>query len=296
VIDAGEDVRLLARASWQPGRDHPALLLVHGLEGSDASSYALATGLHAWRHGWHVIRLNLRGAGESTSLCPRIYNAGLEGDLLAAARAVAPRANGWAVCGFSLGGGLALLLAARRAAEWPRGHIASIGVSPPLDLAACADALDRPANRPYQWRFMRDLRESYRRRQRLRPDLYAPGVERAPRTIREWDQEITARYSGYAGADDYYARSSAGPLLAGLSTPALILAAADDPMIPGDAVGRWPLPEAGCVSRELLPTGGHVGFTAPSAAPASFWAAERVVAYLETQRRRRVIDDPGAPC
>jgi len=66
---------------------------------------------------------------------------------------------------------------------------------------------------------------------------------------------ITARYGGYASAAEYYARSSAGPLLAGLTTPALVLAAADDPMNPADAVSRWPLTPSGCVTRELHPTG-----------------------------------------
>jgi hypothetical protein len=260
-------------------------VLIHGLQGSDASSYALATGLHAWRRGWHVVRLNLRGSGDAEALCPMLYNAGLDTDLLATVRAVAPRAAGWATCGFSLGGNLALLMAARRGGELPPGLIASVGVSPPLDLAACADALERRSNRPYQWRFLSDLREAYRRRQRLRPDIYEAGLERGPRTIREWDHAITARYGGFQSADDYYARSSAGPLLEGLSTPALILAASDDPMIPPRAVNRWPLPPGDRVCRELLETGGHVGFTAPTVAPAGFWAAERVLAFLDARRQ-----------
>lgn len=287
MIDAGREsgaaVRLLARASWQPEPRSPALVLVHGLLGDDSSSNVVAIGLHAWRRGWHVVRLNLRGSGDATALCPLLYNAGIDGDLLAAVRAVAPRASGWATCGFSLGGNLALLMAARRAAELPPGLVASVAVSPPLDLAACADALGRLSNRAYQRHFLMDLRAFYRRRQRLRPDLYRAGLERGPRTIREWDDAITAPYGGYASADDYYARSSAGPRLHGLSTPALVLAASDDPMIPTEAVGSWPLPPGGQVSRELLPTGGHVGFVGPTSAPAGFWAAERVMHYLEAR-------------
>jgi len=287
VIDAGREagsaVRRLARASWQPEPRRPALILVHGLLGGDASTYNVALGLHAWRRGWHVVRLNLRGSGDSASLCPLLYNAGLDSDLLATVRAVAPRSSGWATCGFSLGGNLALLMAVRRAGELPPGLVASVAVSPPLDLSACTGALERWSNRAYQRHFMDALRSSYRSRQRLRPDLYAEGLERGPRTIREWDDAITAPYGGYASADEYYARSSAGPRLERLSTPALVLAAADDPMIPAEAVARWPLPPGGHVSRELLPTGGHVGFTGATTAPAGFWAAERVMHYLEAR-------------
>jgi predicted alpha/beta-fold hydrolase len=50
-------------------------------------------------------------------------------------------------------------------------------------------------------------------------------------------------------------------------------------MIPAEAVTRWP---AGTVLREILPTGGHTGFVAPTAAPGRFWAGERALAFLES--------------
>jgi hypothetical protein len=99
--------------------------------------------------------------------------------------------------------------------------------------------------------------------------------------VREYDEAITAYYGGYASAADYYARSSAGPWLASIDRPALVLAAADDPMIPQASVVRWPLPASGLVRREIAPTGGHVGFVGRSAAPGFFWAAPRVLDFLE---------------
>jgi predicted alpha/beta-fold hydrolase len=51
-------------------------------------------------------------------------------------------------------------------------------------------------------------------------------------------------------------------------------------MVPGDSITGWPLPASGVVTREVLPTGGHVGFVAPTAAPGHFWAAERAVDFL----------------
>src|SRR5207245_6207931 len=45
VVEAGEDIRLLARVTWQEGpRERaPALVLVHGLGGCDAAGYAVPT-------------------------------------------------------------------------------------------------------------------------------------------------------------------------------------------------------------------------------------------------------------
>lgn len=276
---AGEDVQLLLRASWQPERDRPALLLVHGLEGSDRSSYVLATGLYAWRRGWHVVRMNMRGAGDSESICPRLYNAGLDKDLVAAVTAVAKRVPRVGLAGFSLGGNLVLLALSRSREHIPSAVFGAATVSAPLDLAACSRALARPENWIYERHFMSELRATYRRRQGSRPDLYAAGRERGARTIREYDSLITAPYGGYASADEYYRESSAGPRLRSIQHPCLLLSAVDDPMIPPETIARWPVPEN--VEREVLATGGHVGFVAPTPVPGRFWAAERLLAFLE---------------
>jgi predicted alpha/beta-fold hydrolase len=297
VVEAGDDVRLLARVTWQEGRreSRPALVIVHGLGGCDAAGYAVATGRLALAQGWHVARMNMRGAGDAESLCPRLYNAGLDGDLLAVLAALGRHTATLAVVGFSLGANLALLALARGGDRLPAGLAGVAAVSPPLDLAACADAIGRPSNRLYQSYFVRDLQAAYRRRQRLRPDLYEAGRERGLRTIREYDEAITAPYGGYASADEYYQQSSAGPRLAGLTRPALVLAAADDPMVPGDSVARWPLPASGLVQREMTPTGGHVGFVAPTTAPGRFWAAERAMAFAASALGQRADEADRVP-
>jgi predicted alpha/beta-fold hydrolase len=279
-VDAGEGVRLLLRATWQPGRheERPALVVVHGLGGSDASSHSLALGRLAYARGWHVLRMNMRGCGDGEALCPLFYDAGLDTDLLAVVDEVARRVPHVALVGFSLGGNLAALLAGRRAEALPRALARIVAVSPPLDLARCADALEHPANRLYQSHFVGMLRRAYRERQRVRSDLFPPGLERDSRTIREFDDRITAPFGGYRDAADYYARSSAGPWLASIRRPTLVLAAADDPLIPVESVTCWPISPA--VRREITATGGHLGFVTRSSAPGFFWAAERVMQFV----------------
>jgi uncharacterized protein len=289
AVEVGDDVRLLLRASWQPGprAARPALVLVHGIGGCDSSAYGLATGRHAWDRGWHVVRMNLRGAGDSLRLCASLSHAGQEADLVAALRSVSDVAPRLAIAGFSIGGSLALRALGRRAPDLPGGLFGAAGVSPPMDLAAVARELQSPANGIYQSWFVRNLRSSYRNRQRLRPDLYEEGRERGVRTVWEYDDRITAPYSGYRDAADYYARASPGPLLQAIDRPVLILAAEDDPIVPADSVTRWALPLSGVVRREVLSTGGHVGFVGRTQAPGRFWAAERVVRFLEDAARGR---------
>jgi predicted alpha/beta-fold hydrolase len=282
VVEAGHGIRLLLRASWRgaPREGHPTLLVVHGLGGSDASAYVVSTGRLAYARGWNVVRMNMRGSGDGLSLCPLLYNAGLDTDLLAALRAVSELVPRLAVVGFSLGANLALLTLGRRRELLPAALVAAAAVSPPVDLAACADALEKPENGVYQRYFMQMLAEGYRQRHRARPDLFAAGRERGLRTVREYDDRITAPFGGYESAAQYYERSSAGPWLASIDRPTLLLTAADDPMIPAESVARWPLSPA--VRREIAPTGGHVGFVGRAQAPGWFWAPQRVLDFLDS--------------
>jgi hypothetical protein len=283
VVEAAPGVRILARASWQPGRheDHSALVLVHGLGGTAERGYMVSAGRLAWQRGWHVVRMNLRGAGESQARFPGLYHAGLASDLRAISFAVARETPRLAVAGFSLGGNLALLAVGRAARQIPEGLSACVAICPPLDLEAGAAALERPDNRHYQRYFVTGLCAAYQRVQRLRPDQFRVGLERGVRTVREFDEQITARYGGFASAADYYARSSSGPYVAQIERPTLILAAADDPFVPAEVLSRFRLPSDGAVRMELTTTGGHMGFVGPTVAPGRFWAAERLVRFVE---------------
>jgi predicted alpha/beta-fold hydrolase len=196
---------------------------------------------------------------------------------VAVAGALAPHCSRLFVAGFSLGGSVSLLALGRQRDRLPPRLAGVAAVCAPLDLSACADSLESPRGRLYTRYFMGRLRAAYRRRQRCHPQLYEAGRERAVRTVREFDERITAPYGGYRDAEDYYARSSAGPWLAEADRPALVLAAEDDPMVPGETVRKYPLPTSGLVRREILPTGGHVGFVAEAVAPGRVWAADRVV-------------------
>jgi predicted alpha/beta-fold hydrolase len=281
IVDAPDEVRLLLRASWQDHQrdERPTLLLIHGLEGCDRSAYMLSTGEHAYQMGWNVIRMNMRGCGDGLEVCARLYHSGVSTDLLAVLEWLAGSTSRIGVCGFSLSANLTLLTLARHKDRIPREVRGAVAICPPVDLAACADRLAQRRNRLYQYYYMSKLKRSYRTRQGLLPDLYAAGLESPTRTVREYDDAIVAPYGGFRDADDYYARSSAGPLLTELEYPTLIVSPANDPMIPIASVKRWPISSS--ITMELTTSGGHVGFVGKTRAPGSFWAAERALDFLQ---------------
>jgi pimeloyl-ACP methyl ester carboxylesterase len=67
---------LIARASWNR-EARPTAVLVHGVGGSSESPYMLRAWVAFLRAGYHVVRLNLRGAGEGVEHATSIYHAGL---------------------------------------------------------------------------------------------------------------------------------------------------------------------------------------------------------------------------
>jgi predicted alpha/beta-fold hydrolase len=282
VVESEPGIRILSRASWQQGdlRASPALILLHGMGGWDLSSYLLSMGLYAHTAGYHVIRMNMRGSGGSFEICPRLYHAGLEVDLVAVARQVATHVPRVGLFGASLGANHVLLALSRSRSELPAEVKAGVAVSPPVDLLRCSDALHERQNRFYVSYFLERLKATYVRVQERSDGYYESGRERGLDSVRAFDERITAPYGGFSSASDYYAQSSAGPWLKAIDRPTLIISAEDDPMIPGESVRQFELPASGVVTREILSTGGHVGFVSKTYAPGSFWAAGRALEFL----------------
>ena len=256
ALGDGSGDRLVARYHAGRGRG-PAVVLVPGLTGCEASRHVLQAAGAFLADGAPVVRLNLRGAPPGRSLARGHYHMDRVRDLADACLAVAARdpgigERGIAVLGYSLGGALALRLAA---APWlPPQVRAVIAVSAPVDLAATAARIARPRNRPYERWLLARLRGETGPVWRAAPEEVREAVLRA-RHIRDFDDALTAREAGFRDAADYYAKCAPLRALDGLRVPTLLLHADDDPWVPPPAVfARPPL--------EVVVTrgGGHVGF------------------------------------
>ena len=82
------------------------------------------------------------------------------------------------------------------------------------------------------------------------------------RTLWDFDDVLTAGVHGFAGADDYYAQSSALGFLPRVAVPTLLLSAADDPFLPPEVLDevRGVAAANPCLTVEFHARGGHVGF------------------------------------
>ncbi len=278
LFEVEPGVRLLARCRWHEDRtDRVTAILVHGLGGSADAPYVLGAARLAYLAGANVVRLNQRNCGGTEELTPTLYHSGMSHDLTAVVRELAEHdvLSRILVAGFSMGGNLALKMAGEMGEAAPAALLGVCAVSPALDLRETVRNLGRPSNRPYQWNFVRGLRRLVERKKQLYPALYdTRGLDRL-RTVRGFDELYTAPHGGFASADDYYARSSALPLIPRIRVPTLIIHALDDPLVPYGPLLRPGATDSSSVVKATPPHGGHVAFVSDEKGR-RFWAEERL--------------------
>jgi uncharacterized protein len=228
--------QVLCHCHWQPEQvraSRPTAIVVHGLEGSSNSQYVVGNANKLWDAGCNIIRMNMRNCGGTEALSPTLYHSGLSNDVLTVMNFFAAQfgLQSISLIGYSMGGNLVLKLAGELGAAAPAILHSVIGISPAVDLGPSADALHLPINRLYELKFLHNLLRRFRRKAALFPRAYDRNRATGIRSLREFDDRITALYSGFASADDYYKRAAAARVLDRIAVPALILHALDDPFV-----------------------------------------------------------------
>jgi uncharacterized protein len=283
ILETSEGDRLVLHEDVPHPTDahRQCVLLVHGLGGSHLSPYMVRIAHKLRERGIPAFRLDMRGCGAGWSLARQPGHAGRSEDVAVAVKFIRASYPDHALVliGFSLGGNIVLKLLG----EWnslARGLVdRALAVAPPVDLAACARNIQRPAMYLYNRWFVRLLLDAARRRASIDPAVAERLQGLPPRTLYEFDDRVTAPLSGFSGAEEYYARCSAAPRVPEISVPSLILSAADDPLIPPSILS--PLSSHPPLSLQLTRHGGHVGFfSRPDGAGDPYWLDRRVLQFV----------------
>jgi uncharacterized protein len=233
LVEVEAGVSVLCHCHWQQNRKALTLIVVHGLEGSSESQYMMGIARNGLAAGMNVVRMNQRNCGGTDHCAPTLYNSSRSADVAAVARNLVERDGipGFVLIGFSMGGNLVLKLAGEWRSDGPAEFRGVAAVCPAANLAAGADALHEPANRIYEYYFLLQLFRRFRLKARLFPNDFDASRLRGIRTLRDFDERITAYYCGFAGADDYYDRAAASHVIDRIARPTLVIHAANDPFI-----------------------------------------------------------------
>ena len=283
LIEVEPGIRVLCHCHWQADRQKPlTIIVVHGLEGSSDSAYMHGIAAKGAAAGMNVVRMNQRNCGGTDRLAPTLYHSGRSGDIAAVARDLIQRdgISRFALAGFSMGGNLVLKLAGEWGREGPPQFRAVAAVCPAMDLAASADALHLVSNRLYEYYFVWKLRARLRAKARLFPEVFDPKRLRGVASLRDFDDQVTAYYSGFTGADDYYARSSAANVVEHIAVPALILHAANDPFIRILPETRKKVLANPNITFRETDDGGHCSFLAEPDGDDGRWAERKILEFL----------------
>jgi predicted alpha/beta-fold hydrolase len=246
-----------------PADEHAALfVLFHGLEGGSTSHYARALLTLLGERRLRGVVPHFRGCSGEPNRLPRAYHSGDHaevGAMLGHLRAiVGPRTPLYAI-GVSLGGSALLNWLGRAGRDAGTTIRGAAAVSAPLDLMAAGRAIDRGANRIYAHHFLATLKPKSLGIAARFPGLLDARRIRRVRSMREFDDIVTAPLHGFAGVRDYWMRASSKPWLSSIAVPTLVLNARNDPFIPASSL---PVPReaSAAVTLEQPAHGGHAGF------------------------------------
>ncbi len=263
----------------------PIVLVLHGLEGSARRRYMLLTYAALLRHGLAPIGLNFRGCSGVPNRVPRAYHSGDTEDLGRVTKWLSTRFPGrpLGLVGFSLGGNVILKYLGERAPK-DTGVQAAAAISVPFDLAAGSSELEKGG--PY-WVYRRYFLRSLQKKAVAKSELVGSRVDLAralaARTLREFDDALTAPLHGFESADEYYRLSSSGQYVPQVRTPTLVVHAMDDPFLPEQWVPVGDLETNPWITPILTRHGGHVGFVSERSGAQRFWAEEQAAGFLASQ-------------
>jgi uncharacterized protein len=297
VLITPDDDELILDHVDAEGTPQAHFILLHGLEGSSYSVYMQGILSVIARHGCSATAVNYRSCARDPrntlrmipNRQPRFYHSGETGDFDFVVRTLAARMPDTKLVAFgaSLGGNVLLKWLGEHPGQTVVSAAATLSV--PYDLGAGSDLLETTAaGRFYVRSFLKTLK-----RKVARPDIAqkidAPRVLET-RTFRAFDDLATAPIHGFAGADDYYRRSSSIHYVGAITTPVLALNAEDDPFLPRNVLPRVKAAASDFVDFRTTPTGGHVGFIGGGAPwRCVYWAEELVVQWLLTKSSQLAV-------
>ena len=260
----------------------PIFILFHGLEGCFYSSYANGLMNAFAQSGWLAVMMHFRGCSGKPNKKARAYHSGEVNDARFFLEHLDQQFPGQpkVAVGISIGGNML----ANYLAQYDHKPLldAATIVSAPLDLAACANRIERGFSKVYRRYLLSSLkRNALQKHELIHGELAVSycSIKRVTR-LYEFDDLVTAPLHGFKNAQDYYAQCSGLNKLQRIRLPTLIIHAKDDPFMTEAVIPKFVLPDN--IDYQLYEHGGHVGFLCGSVLKPRFWLEEALPAYYES--------------
>lgn len=260
-LDGGDGIRLMGVFNQAAkAKSDKLAILIHGWEGSHASTYMQSMAMFLLECGIDVFRLNLRDHGDTHHLNEGVFNSTLIAEVMNAVEDLQGKLSYSSnhLIGFSLGGNFCLRLAAMA-----QDHMISmdnvIAFCPAIHAAQSNVVLNQTENWIYGRYFVRKWKRSLRKKLEHWPD-YAYGDELDNlKTLDEMNARLIPKYTAFKSLDDYFdAYAISGSRLDNTIAPCHLFFAQDDMIIPVEGVKD--LSDNPDVHVTVTAYGGHCGY------------------------------------
>jgi len=258
IMDCRDGVRLQGAYSKAPD-NRGLMILLHGWEGSQNSTYVMSHARFLFERGYSIFRLNYRDHGDTHHLNEELFHSARFEEVFDAVRGAIEMAEGMPafIIGFSLGGNFALRIARQTIIEPVKGLAHIFSVSPVINPVTAAPIVDiNPLIKRY---FLKKWTTSLAKKQMIFPELYDFGDLKRFKTVIDLSDHFIPAYSPYNTANEYFEAYRIWPDdLSNCDVPLDIIMAEDDPVLPAADVLALTLSDKTCL--HYLPHGGHNGF------------------------------------
>ncbi len=260
----------------------PLVVLLHGLEGNIHSHYVRGMFHSLRQQGFGVVLMHFRGCHGVANKLPRAYHSGDTADFalfLQLCRSRYPTRPLLAV-GFSLGGNVLVKYCGETGAD--NLLSGAVAVCAPLALAPSSDLINQVFSKIYQRYLLGRLKVTMQRKLAVHADfplaLTSKDI-RTIRSIRQFDDLLTAPLHGFRNAEHYYQNCSGLNFLPQVQKPLLLIHAKDDPFLAPAAI---PVQLPPTVQLQLCQHGGHVGFLSGKLWRPQYWLDQVVPQWLNS--------------
>jgi uncharacterized protein len=243
----------------------------------------------AHREGWNAILLNLYNSNSELSQ-PKIFHAGASQEVGNILNHLIARRNLQEVflVGASMGGNILLKLLGEWGSSFPRQLRAAAVISPLVDLTESSRILEKRSNIVFHRHFVKN----FKKRVREYGSQWGPLVDLDRllriKTVRQFDQLLTAPVAGFRDVPDYYHRASSLPHLKNVRLSTLVLHSKDDPLLPWQPLLLPEVRTNPSLLVTLTSAGGHLGFLERNrhGDVDRRWAENRVIDFFRFSRTR----------
>lgn len=264
---------------WLQAPNKKLVVISHGLEGSTDRPYMKGMAKIFHKKGYNVLAWNFRGCSGEMNLLPRLYHSGVSDDLSEVINhAITKGFSSISLVGFSLGANVTLKYLGEKGKDIPDQIKSAVAFSVPMDLAGGAMELGKLSNIHFSKRFIRNLKSKAHQKNQQFPGIVDIKNLRTIKTLKQFDDVVTAPIHGFKDADDYYAKCSSLPLLPNIKTKTLVVNALNDSFLSPRSFPSAEKINNPNILLEYLKHGGHCGFT--SFTDEHYWSEHRAFEFI----------------